>query len=173
MALKIGAVNCIKVKWENDCPFLIGYNTDFYGFSQSIKPFLEPIHQRALILGTGGASKAVAYALKNVGIDVYFVSKRDKKQANVLNYQELNTYIMQSFKLIVNCTPLGMYPEVNSCPEIPFQFLDSEHLLFDLIYNPEETVFLQNGKANGAVIINGLNMLKLQADKAWDIWHSE
>ncbi len=173
MALKIGAVNCIKVKWENDCPFLIGYNTDFYGFSQSIKPFLEPIHQRALILGTGGASKAVAYALKNVGIDVYFVSKGDKKQANVLNYQELNTYIMQSFKLIVNCTPLGMYPEVNSCPEIPFQFLDNEHLLFDLIYNPEETVFLQNGKANGAVIINGLNMLKLQADKAWDIWHTE
>lgn len=169
-ALKIGAVNCVKIKWNNNLPFLIGYNTDYYGFSQSIKPFLEPIHQRALILGTGGASKAVSFALKNIGIDVYFVSKKDKVSGNIFNYEDLNEFVMRSFKLIVNCTPLGMYPNTDYCPNIPFQFLDNQHLLFDLIYNPEETVFLKKGKEKSVVTVNGLNMLKLQADKAWDIW---
>jgi shikimate dehydrogenase len=171
-AKEIGAVNCIKITWNNNTPYLIGYNTDFYGFAQSIKPFLEPIHQRALILGTGGASKAIAYALKNVGVDFYYVTTGEKKAANYFNYTELNEYVLSAFKLIVNCTPLGMYPKTEACPEIPFQFITNEHLLYDLIYNPEETLFLQNGKAQQAVTINGLNMLKLQADKAWEIWHS-
>jgi shikimate dehydrogenase len=171
-AKEIGAVNCIKISWENDTPYLKGYNTDYYGFAQSIKPFLEPIHQKALILGTGGASKAIAYALKNVGVDFYYVTSGEKKAANYFHYSELNEYVLNAFKLIVNCTPLGMYPKTEVCPDIPFQYLTSEHLLYDLIYNPEETLFLQKGKAQGAVTINGLNMLKLQADKAWEIWHS-
>ena len=171
-AKEIGAVNCIKVSWKNDKPFLKGYNTDYYGFAQSIKPFLEPIHQKALILGTGGASKAVAFALKNVGVDFYYVTSGEKKGANYLHYSELNEYVLNAFKLIVNCTPLGMYPKVEACPDIPFQHITPDHLLYDLIYNPQETLFLQKGKAQGAVTINGLNMLKLQADKAWEIWHS-
>lgn len=171
-AKEIGAVNCIKITWNNNTPYLIGYNTDYYGFAQSIKPFLEPIHQRALILGTGGASKAIAYALKNVGVDFYYVTTGEKKSANYFHYTELNEYVLNAFKLIVNCTPLGMYPKTDACPEIPFQFITTEHLLYDLIYNPEETLFLQKGKSQNAVTMNGLNMLKLQADKAWEIWHS-
>ena len=171
-AKEIGAVNCIKITWKNNTPYLVGYNTDYYGFAQSIKPFLEPIHQRALILGTGGASKAIAYALKNVDVDFYYVTSGEKKSANYFHYSELNEYVLNAFKLIINCTPLGMYPTIDACPDISFEFITSEHLLFDLIYNPEETLFLQKGKANGAVTINGLNMLKLQADKAWEIWHS-
>ena len=171
-AKEIGAVNCVKITWENNIPFLVGYNTDYYGFAQSIKPFLEPMHQKALILGTGGASKAVNYALKNIGVDVYFVTTGDKINTNYFQYSELNEYVLNAFKLIVNCTPLGMYPNTDACPDIPFQFVTGEHLLYDLIYNPEETLFLKKGKDQGAVIINGLNMLKLQADKAWEIWHS-
>lgn len=171
-AKEIGAVNCIKISWKNDNPFLIGYNTDYYGFAQSIKPFLEPIHQKALILGTGGASKAVNFALKNIGVDIYFVTSGEKKVSNSFLYTELNDHILNAFKLIVNCTPLGMYPSVNECADIPYEHITSEHLMYDLIYNPEETLFLKKGKEQGATIINGLNMLKLQADKAWEIWHS-
>ena len=171
-AKEIGAVNCVKITWKNNLPFLVGYNTDYYGFAQSIKPFLEPIHQKALILGTGGASKAVNYALKNIGVDVYFVTTGNKKSTNYFQYSELNEYVLNAFKLIVNCTPLGMHPNSDACPDIPFQFITPEHLLYDLIYNPEETLFLKKGKDQCAVTINGLNMLKLQADKAWEIWHS-
>ena len=171
-AKEIGAVNCVKITWENNRPYLKGYNTDYYGFAQSIKPFLEPIHQKALILGTGGASKAIAYALKNVGVDFYYVTTGEKKAANYFHYSELNEYVLNAFKLVVNCTPLGMYPKIDVCPEIPFEFVTGDHLLYDLIYNPEETLFLQKGKTQCAVTINGLNMLKLQADKAWEIWHS-
>lgn len=171
-AKEIGAVNCIKINWKDNTPYLIGYNTDYYGFAQSIKPFLEPIHQRALILGTGGASKAIAYALKNVGVDYFYVTTGEKKAANYFHYSELNEYVLNSFKLIVNCTPIGMFPKTDACPDIPFEYLTGEHLLYDLIYNPEETLFLKKGKAQNAVIMNGLNMLKLQADKAWEIWHS-
>ena len=168
----IGAVNCVKINWINNVPYLIGYNTDYYGFAQSIKPFLEPTHQKALILGTGGASKAIAFALKNIGIDYYFVSSGEKKSANYFNYEEINNHVLNAFKLIINCTPVGMYPNSNEMVSIPYEFINKDHLLFDLIYNPEETLFLENGKKNGAVVINGLNMLKLQADKAWEIWNS-
>jgi shikimate dehydrogenase len=168
----IGAVNCIKIIWTKNTPYLIGYNTDYYGFAQSIKPFLEPIHERALILGTGGASKAVYYALKNIGIDVYFVTSGAVKIQNSFFYNELNEHIINAFKLIVNTTPLGMFPNNQSYPDLPYQYIGSNHLLYDLIYNPEETLFLKNGLLNGAKIINGLNMLKLQADKAWEIWNN-
>lgn len=169
-AKEIGAVNCIKISQKNNKPYLTGYNTDHYGFAQSIKPFLEPIHQRALILGTGGASKAVHFALKNIGVDVYFVTTGEKKAANWFHYSELNEHVMNAFKLIVNGTPLGLFPKVNECPDIPYEHLSPKHLLYDLIYNPEETLFLQKGKEQGATTINGLSMLKLQADKAWEIW---
>lgn len=168
----IGAVNCVKIIWKENTPYLIGYNTDYYGFAQSIKPFLEPIHERALILGTGGASKAVYYALKNIGIDVYFVTSGAAKAQNSFYYNELNEHIINAFKLIVNTTPLGMFPNNQNFPDIPYQYIGSNHLLYDLIYNPEETFFLKKGLSNDAKIINGLNMLKLQADKAWEIWHN-
>lgn len=170
-ARTIGAVNCIKITWNNATPYLKGYNTDHYGFGQSIKPFLEPMHQRALVLGTGGASQAVNYALKNIGIDVYFVSRGQKQGSNYFHYGELNEHVLNAFKLIVNCTPLGLYPAINECPPLPYEFIGSEHLLYDLIYNPVQTVFLEKGKAQGAVTINGLNMLKLQAEKGWEIWN--
>ena len=168
----ISAVNCIKIIEKNNTKYLIGFNTDYYGFAQSIKPFLEPMHQKALILGTGGASKAIAYALKNIGVDYYFVTSGAKKTENCFHYNELNTHVLNAFKLIVNCTPVGMFPNSEECVSIPFEFLTNEHLLFDLIYNPEETLFLKKGKEKGAITINGLNMLKLQADKAWQIWNT-
>lgn len=171
-AKEIGAVNCVKVLWNENKPYSIGYNTDYYGFAQSIKPFLEPIHQKALILGTGGASKAIQYALKSVGVDVYFVTSSEKKLPNCFLYEELNEHILNAFKLIVNCTPLGIYPKIEEFPNIPYQFVSEQHLCYDLIYNPEETLFLKKSKEHGATIINGLNMLKLQADKAWEIWNS-
>ncbi len=171
-AKQIGAVNCIKITQQHNKPYLVGYNTDYYGFAQSIKPFLEPMHQKALILGTGGGAKAVQYALKNIGVDVYFVTRNDKPAFNFFNYTELNEHVFNAFKLIVNCTPLGIFPNVNLLPNIPYNYLTTEHLLFDLIYNPEETLFLKQGKDRGAITINGLNMLKLQADKAWEIWNA-
>jgi shikimate dehydrogenase len=170
-AKTIDAVNCIKITWNGNTPHLKGYNTDHYGFGQSIKPFLEPIHQRALVLGTGGASQAVHYALKNIGIDVYFVSRGQKQGSNYFNYTDLNEHVLHSFKLIVNCTPTGLYPAVNECPPLPYEFISSDHLLYDLIYNPVQTLFLEKGKAQGATTINGLNMLKLQAEKGWEIWN--
>lgn len=163
----IGAVNCVKIVNGKK----IGYNTDVYGFSQSIKPFLEPAHERALILGTGGAAKAVAYALKKVGVDVFFVtSMMHKKKEKTFLYSELGEQHMRSFKLIVNATPLGMYPEMEKYPEIPYEFIGKEHLCYDLIYNPDATLFLKKCEAGGATILNGLSMLHLQAEKAWEIW---
>ena len=168
-AKKVGAVNCIKVESGK----LKGYNTDVYGFKQSIKPFLENHHERALILGTGGASKAVYHVLKEIGIDCYFVS-RDKSTAtlkNVFDYEELNEYIFNAFKLIVNTTPVGMFPDINHAPKIPFERITSSHLLYDLVYNPMETEFLKRGKEKGALTVNGLSMLHQQAEEAWRIWN--
>lgn len=167
-AKQIGAVNCIKI--ENNK--LVGYNTDVYGFGQSIKPFLDTNHQKALILGTGGASKAVAFALKNIGVEVFFVtSSKNKKLNNCFFYSELNAIVLNAFKLIVNTTPLGMFPNINSFPDIPYQFITASHLCYDLIYNPELTEFLKKSKQQGALTINGLSMLHLQAEKSWEIWN--
>lgn len=168
-AKKIGAVNCIKITEGK----LIGYNTDAFGFRQSIKPFLESHHDRALILGTGGASKAVSYVLKEIGIDCYFATRK-KDQASddkTFLYEELNENMMNAFKLIVNSTPLGMYPNIESAPKIPYEFISSAHLLYDLVYNPSETEFLKRGKAKGSATVNGLSMLHQQAEEAWRIWN--
>lgn len=173
VARTIGAVNCIDISWDGNKPYLKGYNTDHYGFAQSIKPFLEPVHQRALVLGTGGASLAVQYALRNVGVDVYFVSRGPKHGEHFFHYDELNEHVLNAFKLIVNCTPIGMYPAIDDYPPLPYGFMGPEHLLYDLIYNPAETQFLKKGKAQGAITINGLNMLKLQAEKGWEIWNKK
>ncbi len=166
-AAEIGAVNCINIKNGR----LSGYNTDFYGFAQSIKPFLDTNHQRALILGTGGASKAVACALKKIGVEVYFVtSSSTKKTNNTFFYSELNELVMNAFKLVVNTTPLGTYPDVSAHPDIPYQFFTPLHLAYDLIYNPAETFFLRQAREKGSIVVNGLSMLQLQAEKSWEIW---
>lgn len=172
-AKAVGAVNCIKIVSGSDykTPRFIGYNTDVFGFRQSIKPFLETQHERALILGTGGASKAVAFVLKEIGIDCYFVT-RSKKSSNSFLYEELNEYIINAFKLIVNCTHVGMYPNVNEAPPLPYNFITPSHLLYDLVYNPAETEFLKHGKLQGASTVNGLSMLYQQAEEAWRIWNS-
>jgi shikimate dehydrogenase len=168
-AKEIGAVNCIKIQ-DNK---LIGYNTDVYGFAQSIKPFLDTNHQRALILGTGGASKAVASALKKVGAEIYFVTSAPiKKTENTFFYSELNEVVMNAFKLIVNTTPVGTFPNVQECPNLPYDFFTPQHLAYDLIYNPEQTLFLKHAKEKGSITVNGLSMLQLQAEKSWEIWNS-
>jgi shikimate dehydrogenase len=178
-AKEIGAVNCIKIIQDESKPDgkkLIGYNTDAFGFRQSIKPFLETQHERALILGTGGASKAVHYILKSIGIDCYFVTRQkiiDNQLVtkNEFSYEELNEYVIAAFKLIVNTTPVGTYPNVTDAPAIPYEFITPNHLLYDLVYNPPETEFLKKGKKMGAATVNGLSMLHQQAEEAWRIWN--
>jgi shikimate dehydrogenase len=166
-AKAIGAVNCIN--FENGKT--AGYNTDVFGFKTSIKPFLEPKHNRALIFGTGGSSKAVAYALKQIGVDCFFVTSHEyKKTPNTFFYYELSPIIFSQFLLLVNCTPVGMFPETSVALPIPFSYVTENHLAYDLIYNPTETVFLKNCKEKGAITINGYSMLQLQAEKAWEIW---
>ena len=166
-AQEIGAVNTIKI--ENGK--LTGYNTDHYGFEHSLKPHLKPGHKRALILGTGGASKAIAYALNKLGISYEYVS-RTQSSAVKYTYDSLFINGIEDYQIIINCTPLGTFPDVTKCPQIPYEQLTSNHLLFDLIYNPEETLFLKNGKKKNATILNGLEMLRLQAEKSWDLWNS-
>jgi shikimate dehydrogenase len=166
-AKKIGAVNTIKITRYQK---LIGYNTDFYGFKTSLKPHLKPYHKRALILGTGGASKAIAYALKKLHIDYDYVSRKEKKGVKFL-YSDLTNAIISSYTIIINCTPIGTYPNVNACPDIPYEAITEKHILYDLVYNPEQTKFLSCGDVKGATTINGLEMLKLQAEKAWEIWN--
>ena len=168
---KIGAVNVIKiVRLPKGKIKLIGCNSDIIGFTQSIEPLLQPQHKKALILGTGGASKAVYRGLENLGIESTFVS-RTKKDDKFLTYGELTPEIMAGHTVIVNCTPVGMFPKVDFCPDIPYELLTPNHLLYDLLYNPNETLFMKKGKAQGAVTKNGLEMLLLQAFAAWEIWN--
>ncbi len=166
-AKEIGAVNTIKIADDNT---LIGYNTDYYGFSKSIEPFITSKHKKALILGTGGASKAVAYALKKMGIEFKFVSRNVAE--NAFLYSLLTKEIIEEHTVIVNCSPIGTHPKVDEAPAIPYQFLNENHLLYDLIYNPAETKFLSEGKKQGAITKNGIDMLELQAEKSWEIWNS-
>lgn len=166
-AKEVGAVNCIKL--ENNR--WVGYNTDVFGFKQSIKPFLTNKHEKALVIGTGGAAKAVAYVLKEIGIEVLYISRTPKKR-NEFGFEDINEYMLKACKLIVNTTPVGMFPNDHETIPFPFSFLTSEHLVVDLIYNPEETLFLKEAKANGAMILNGASMLKEQALKSWDIWNN-
>lgn len=168
-AKRIGAVNVIKIIRTNKKTKLVGYNSDIVGFTQSIEPFINGHHQKALILGTGGASKAIYCGLQDLGIESTFVS-RNKKGDHLINYSDLTPEIMETHHVIVNCTPLGMYPKINQCPEIPYELLTPKHLLYDLLYNPDETLFMKKGKKQGAVVKNGLEMLLLQAFEAWNIW---
>lgn len=167
-AEKIGAVNTIKFTKRGN---LKGYNTDVIGFEESIKPLLQNHHKKALILGTGGASKAVAYVFKKNDIKFKYVSRnpQGKKQ---ISYKSLNEEMMKDYSILVNCTPLGTFPNVEAFPNIPYQFITEKHLLFDLIYNPEVTQFLAKGKEKGAVIKNGYDMLVLQAEASWNIWNN-
>lgn len=168
-ARKIGAVNVISIKRKNGIPYLVGHNSDVTGFTQSIEPLLETHHKKALVLGTGGASKAVDFGLKKLGLKTQFVSRRDANGA--LTYKDLTEDIIKEFTVIVNCTPIGMFPHTEECPDIPYEYLSENHLLYDLIYNPDETLFLKKGKAQGAVTKNGLEMLILQAYTGWEIWN--
>jgi shikimate dehydrogenase len=163
-AQQIGAVNCIKLVDGQ----LLGFNTDHYGFSESLKPLLNKGIKNALVLGSGGSAQAVLYALKQIGIPYKIVSHSGKGD---FNYSELDEEIIQEHLLIINTTPLGMYPKTDEYPPIPYEYLDSSHLLLDLIYNPELTDFLKRGAAKGARIKNGLEMLHLQAEKSWEIWN--
>ncbi len=164
-AEKIGAVNTIKFQKNGG---LKGYNTDCYGFKKSIQPFLKKRHKKALILGTGGASKAIAFSLKELGIKYKYVSRSPIK-SNV-SYNDLDKDVISQHQIIINCTPLGTFPKIDECPDIPYEYLTKNHLLYDLVYNPKRTLFLSNGEQQGAAITNGLKMLELQAEKAWDIW---
>lgn len=166
-AKSIGAVNTIRITKKGK---LIGYNTDYYGFKKSLQPYLKPHHKKALILGTGGASKAVAYSLNELGISYHYVSRKLSEHVS-FSYETLVKEDIGNYQIIINSTPLGTFPNVHDCPKIPYQAITENHILFDLIYNPEETLFLKRGKEKQATIINGLNMLKLQAEKAWSIWN--
>lgn len=169
-AKQIGAVNVIKfTKGLFGKIKLKGYNTDVIGFKRSIEPLLIDEHKKALILGTGGASKAVAHGLKQLGVETTFVSRRPADW--MITYADLTPALINEYKVIVNTTPVGMFPNINECPDIPYNSLTSSHLLYDLLYNPDETLFMKKGKEKGATVKNGLEMLLLQAFAGWEIWN--
>jgi len=170
-ARAIGAVNVIRVIHEGKKIVLRGYNSDVIGFTQSIEPMLESYHKKALVLGTGGASKAVAYGLKSLGIEPVFVSRYERP--GTIQYQNITPDVVKEYNVIVNCTPLGMFPKVDSCPDLPYEALDDRNILYDLIYNPDETLFMKKGAERGAAVKNGLEMLLLQAFASWEYWNGK
>ncbi|MCB0375912.1 MAG: shikimate dehydrogenase [Sinomicrobium sp.] len=163
-AAKIGAVNTLVFAKEG----LTGHNTDCFGFKKSLVPLLKPHHKKALILGTGGASKAIAYTLKTLGIPYHIVSRNPGYH---FRYTDVNEAVLQQHTIIINCTPLGTATDIDARPAIPYRYLSPHHLLYDLVYNPAETTFLKTGKKQGAQVCNGLSMLQFQAEKAWALWH--
>ncbi|MEO8515988.1 MAG: shikimate dehydrogenase [Flavobacterium sp.] len=165
-AKQIGAVNTVKIDQNG---VLIGDNTDYYGFMESLKPLLHTHHKKALILGTGGAAKAVAYSLKQLDIESIFVSREAKE--NTISYQQLDAATFGDYQIVINCTPLGTSPKTELSPDVPYEYFTSKHIAYDLIYNPEKTEFLKKAESNGAIIKNGYEMLVLQAEKAWEIWN--
>lgn len=169
-AQKVGAVNVVKITYQKDKPRLTGYNSDVYGFELSLLKYLKAHHTRALVLGTGGAAKAVIYVLKKLGIDFKSVSRNASKGNFV--YNELTSKHIADAPLLINTTPLGMFPVIHTFPELPYEAVSSEHLAFDLIYNPEVTQFMKKCAQQGAVAVNGYEMLVNQAEKAWEIWNS-
>jgi len=170
-ASEVGAVNTIKIVREQKRFHLQGFNTDIHGFEKPLLENLKSIHRSALILGTGGASKAVAYILQKHGITYHYVS-RTPKDDTIFSYNDLTTGLVKRHKLIINTSPLGMYPDITKCPAIPYEAIGPDHILYDLIYNPEKTLFLNNGEQKKATIINGLPMLYIQAEKSWEVWNS-
>lgn len=170
-ARAIGAVNVIKVIHEGKKIKLKGYNSDVIGFTQSIEPMLERFHKKALILGTGGASKAIDYGLKSLGLDTVFVSRYQRP--GTIQYESITPDVIKEYNVIVNCTPLGMFPKTEECPLLPYETMDSRTILYDLIYNPDETLFMKRGASYGANVKNGLEMLLLQAFASWEFWHDK
>lgn len=168
-AFQIGAVNTVKIERKVGVIKLHGYNTDLTGFKESIRPILKPGHQRVLILGSGGASKAVVYAINSLGLD-YLIVSRAKRGEKFITYEDISEDIIHDYSVIVNTTPLGTFPHPEDFPDIPYHLLGKNHLLFDLVYNPPVTVFLQKGIDMGATAKNGFEMLELQALAAWEIW---
>lgn len=169
-AAEIGAVNVVKVTHNGERAVLKGFNSDVVGFVNSIKPLLRPLHKKALVLGTGGASKAVEYGLRKLGLETIKVSRTEKD--NTITYGQVTPELLSEYKVIVNCTPCGMAPHFDECPNLPYDSIDDSFLLYDLIYNPEETLFLRKGKEKDATVKNGLEMLQLQAEEGWNIWNS-
>lgn len=170
-ARAIGAVNVIKVIHEGKKIILKGYNSDVIGFTRSIEPMLEKWHKKALILGTGGASKAVGYGLKSLGLETVCVSRYERQ--GTICYKDITPDVVKEYNVIVNCTPVGMYPKTEECPQLPYEALDSHNILYDLIYNPDETLFMKKGAEQGAQTKNGLEMLLLQAFASWEFWNGK
>ena len=170
-ARAIGAVNVIRVIHEGKNIKLKGYNSDVIGFTQSIEPMLESHHKQALVLGTGGASKAVAYGLKSLGVEPVFVSRYERP--GTIQYDSITPEVVHEYPVIVNCTPLGMFPKIDTCPQLPYEALDDKNILYDLIYTPDETLFMRLGARQGAAVKNGLEMLLLQAFASWEFWNGK
>ena len=170
-ARAIGAVNVIRVTHKGNKVTLKGVNSDVIGFTKSIEPMLEKHHKKALILGTGGASKAINYGLKSLGLETVFVSRYERP--GTIQYESITPEVVKEYNVIVNCTPLGMYPQSDVCPKLPYEALDSHNILYDLIYNPDQTLFMKKGLAHGAQVKNGLEMLLLQAFASWEFWNGK
>ncbi len=170
-ARAIGAVNVIKVEHKGKKNILKGYNSDVIGFTQSIEPLLERFHKKALILGTGGAAKAIAYGLKKLGLEVLYVSRYERP--GTIQYVQVTPAVIEEYNVIVNCTPCGMFPHTEECPLLPYEAMNTKTLLYDLIYNPDQTLFMKKGAAYGATTKNGLEMLLLQAFASWDFWNQK
>ena len=168
-ARAIGAVNVIRVEHRGNSRRLIGYNSDVICFAESIEPMLKPTHKKAMILGTGGASKAIDYALRRLGLQTVLVSRYQRP--GTVTYDDITPEAVQEYPVIVNCTPVGMFPHGNECPRLPYEAMNSDNLLYDLIYNPERTLFMQRGEAQGATVKNGSEMLLLQAIASWKFWN--
>jgi len=164
-----GACNCIKIRNG----ILTGYNTDVTGFEKSLLTDLKPTQTKALILGTGGAAAAVEFVLKRLHINFLFISRKSRPEKNILAYEEISSETINEYKLIINTTPLGMYPDADNCPDILYENLTKEHYLYDLIYNPSETLFLKKGAEKGAITKNGSDMLVIQAEESWKIWNED
>ena len=171
-AEKVGAVNTVKINRTKQGAWLKGFNTDTYGFESTLEPLLKPHHKKALILGTGGASKAIKFVLNKLVIDFISASIEELKDKEI-SYAEVDKNVMTERLLIINATPLGTYPKVETYPPIPYEYISEKHLLFDLVYNPEETLFMKKGKEQGATVKNGYEMLLQQALKSYAIWNSE
>lgn len=168
-AKSIGAVNVIRVSHKGSKTILKGFNSDVIGFTKSIEPMLESCHKKAMILGTGGASKAIDYGLKSLGLETMFVSRFNRP--GTVRYDNITPEMMKEYNVIVNCTPCGMYPHTDECPNLPYEAIDEHNILYDLLYNPDFTLFMEKGAERGATIKNGLEMLLLQAFASWEFWH--
>lgn len=170
-ARAIGAVNVIRVTHEGNNIKLKGFNSDVIGFTQSIEPMLEPYHKKALVLGTGGASKAISYGLQSLGLETVYVSRYQRPET--ICYEDITPEVIKEYNVIVNCTPVGMFPKTEECPNLPYEAMDEKTILYDLIYNPDETLFMKKGAERGASVKNGLEMLLLQAFASWEFWNGK